>query len=77
MHEDLFRYSKDPIMQRVWKERIEPYIDEPIYTVTKIDNVATSYISISTMNIIYIYINVQVFVLYTTISTSFRKLVVK
>ena len=33
MHEDYFRLSKDPITQRVWKERIEPYIDDPVYKV--------------------------------------------
>ena len=35
MHEDHFRHSNDSIIQRVWEERIEPYIDDPIYTVIK------------------------------------------
>ena len=26
--EDEFRYSTDPLMQRAWTERIEPYFDE-------------------------------------------------
>ena len=26
--EDEFRYSTDPLMQRAWTERIEPYLDE-------------------------------------------------
>ena len=25
--EDFFRYSNDPVMQKAWKERIEPYMD--------------------------------------------------
>ena len=33
MHQDLFQYSDDPIMQRVWKERIEPNLDQKQYTV--------------------------------------------
>ena len=33
MHQDLFQYSDDPIMQRVWKERIEPNLDQVQYTV--------------------------------------------
>ena len=35
MHQDLFQYSDDPIMQRVWKERIEPNLDQKQYTVNK------------------------------------------
>ena len=31
--EDRFRYATDPTEQRVWKERIAPYIEEEIYTV--------------------------------------------
>ena len=26
--EDAFRHSRDPITQRAWTERIEPYLDE-------------------------------------------------
>ena len=33
-HEDFFRYSKDPVIQQVWKERVLPYIEtDPIYKV--------------------------------------------
>ena len=32
-NEDRFRYATDPTEQRVWKERIAPYIEEEIYTV--------------------------------------------
>lgn len=34
MHQDLFQYSDDPVMQRVWKERIEPNLDQKQYTVS-------------------------------------------
>ncbi len=27
-NEDFFRYNKDPIFQRAWKERIKPYLEE-------------------------------------------------
>ena len=37
MHQDIFQYSEDPIMQRVWKERIEPNLDQEQYTVNKIN----------------------------------------
>lgn len=34
MHEDFFKYSKDEVKQKVWNERIYPYIDnDPIYKV--------------------------------------------
>ena len=33
MHEDHFRHSSHPTIQRVWRERIEPYIQNEIYTV--------------------------------------------
>lgn len=31
IYEDYFRYSEDPIIQKIWTERIEPYIDDPNY----------------------------------------------
>ena len=31
--EDQFRYATDTTEQRVWKERIAPYIEEEIYMV--------------------------------------------
>ena len=37
--ESVFRHSKDPIKQQIWKERIEPYIDEPIYSKVSIETV--------------------------------------
>ena len=30
---DRFRYATHPTDQRVWKERIAPYMEEEIYTV--------------------------------------------
>ena len=36
MHEDHFRHSSHPTIQRVWKERIAPYIQDEIYTVAKL-----------------------------------------
>ena len=33
MLEDLFRNSSDVTKQKIWKERIEPFIDEDIYKV--------------------------------------------
>ena len=37
MHEDLFKNSKEETKQAIWKDRIEPYIDEEIYKVNRID----------------------------------------
>ena len=35
MHEDFFKYSNDEIKNKVWRERIQPYIDnDPIYKVS-------------------------------------------
>lgn len=34
MHEDHFKYSKDPIRKRIYDERIKPNIDEPPYNVS-------------------------------------------
>ena len=31
MHEDMFRSSPDPVKQKIYKERILPYIQEPVY----------------------------------------------
>ena len=31
MHEDMFKYSPDPVKQKIYKERIQPYIQEPIF----------------------------------------------
>ena len=31
--EEYFHQSNDSIRQRIWTERIEPYIDEPVYEV--------------------------------------------
>ena len=33
MHEDLFKKSKDSTKQKIWRDRIKPYIDEEIYQV--------------------------------------------
>ena len=33
MNEDLFKKSKDSTKQKIWKDRIKPYIDEEIYQV--------------------------------------------
>ena len=35
MHEDHFKYSKDPIRQRIYNERIKPNIEEPPYNVSR------------------------------------------
>ena len=39
MHEDHFRHSTHPTIHRVWKERIEPFIQDDIYTVNRKFNV--------------------------------------
>ena len=39
VHEDHFRLSKDLITQRVWEERIKPYIDDPVYRVRASKNI--------------------------------------
>jgi hypothetical protein len=32
IHVDLFRYSNDPVQKKIWKEKIEPYVNElPLY----------------------------------------------
>ena len=33
MHEDMFKKSEDPTKQKIWKDRIELYIDGEIYRV--------------------------------------------
>ena len=38
MHEAHFRTAKDPIKERVWLERIQPFLNEPKYsTVCKLN----------------------------------------
>ena len=32
MHEAHFRTAKDPIKERVWLERIQPFLNEPKYS---------------------------------------------
>ena len=36
LHENHFRFSKDPIKQRIFNERILPYIEDAVYEVTQI-----------------------------------------
>ena len=44
MHEDHFKYSKDPIRKRIYDERIKPNIDEPPYNVSFIEIFQVFYI---------------------------------
>ena len=48
IHEDFFRHSTDPIVQKLWKERIEPYMDQPNYP-----TVRTNYTFIKFAHMIY------------------------
>ena len=36
--EDFFRYSADPTVQKVWRKRIEPYMDDENYPTVCFEN---------------------------------------
>ena len=36
--EDFFRYSADPTVQKVWKKRIEPYMEDENYPTVCFEN---------------------------------------
>ena len=44
--EDFFRYSNDPTIQKVWKKRVKPYMDDKDYPTVSFKVIYTQHTSI-------------------------------
>ena len=51
-YEDIFHHSDDPILQRIWNERMKPYMEEPNYPTVLIHSLYIQATYFTTVSII-------------------------